>query len=90
MKRSKRTAKSSSKGAGARATKRGSTKPKGLAKRKKLSSAITRSRVKGTAKKAAKAAAVAAGLAAVGTVLTELGRGEKKPSEGETKNDNQR
>lgn len=40
----------------------------------------TGSKLKRTAKKAVKEAAVAAGLAAVGTVLTELGAGEKKPT----------
>jgi hypothetical protein len=47
----KRTAKSSSKRAGARGSTRGSTTQNKVAKTKKRSGAITRSKVKGTAKK---------------------------------------
>jgi hypothetical protein len=92
MKKAKKrtSAKSSSKRAAAKLSKRGSTKPKRTAKTKKRSAGITRSKVKGTAKKAAKAAVIAAGLAAVDTVLTELGPGEKKPSGGQTGNEEKR
>jgi hypothetical protein len=74
----KRAAKSSSKRAAAKASKRGSAGRKKVTKTKKRSA--TASKVKRTAKKVVKEAAVAAGLAAVGTVLTELGAGEKKPT----------
>ena len=77
-KQAKRKLKNSSKKSGAKV--RGGTKQKKAAKAKKRSGSITRSKIKGTAKKAAKAAAVAAGLAAVGTVLTELRRDEKQAS----------
>ena len=76
----KRSAKSSSKRAAAKASKRGSAGRKKVTKTKKRSGLGTGSKVKRTAKKAVKEAAVAAGLAAVGTVLTELGAGEKKPT----------
>jgi hypothetical protein len=81
-KEAKRRPNRSSKTSGAKATKRGGTKQKRAAKAKKRSGSITRSKIKGTAKKAAKAAAVAAGLAAVGTVLTELRRREEHASGG--------
>ena len=76
----KRSAKSSSKRAAAKASKRGSAGRKKVTKTKKRSGLGTGSKLKRTAKKAVKEAAVAAGLAAVGTVLTELGAGEKKPT----------
>ena len=76
----KRSAKSSSKRAAAKASKRGSAGRKKVTKTKKRSGLGTSSKLKRTAKKAVKEAAVAAGLAAVGTVLTELGAGEKKPT----------
>jgi hypothetical protein len=77
-KAAKRRSKKALKNSRAKATKRGGTKQK-TAKRKR-SGSITRSKIKGAAKKTAKAAAVAAGLAAIDTVLTELGVGGKSPS----------
>jgi hypothetical protein len=79
----RKAAKSSSKRPAARAAKGGSRKKKTAAKSKKRSPALSRSKIKGTAKKAAKAAA-AAGLAAIDTVLREISPGEKKPGVGRT------
>jgi hypothetical protein len=78
MKKAKKRSAKSSKRAAAKASKRGSAARKKVTKTKKRSA--TGSKVKRTAKKVVKEAAVAAGLAAAGTLLTELGAAEKKPT----------